>query len=212
MIHELLSRPFKDSQIHWRVGATNKQKTMAMPLAYIDARDVMDRLDEVVGPGHWSDSYAETASGILICTLTIDYPGIGPVSKSDGAGQTDFEGEKGGISDAFKRAGVKHGIGRYLYGFGAQWVALDERGRLKETPKIPPEFSEQGYKASASRRIKREDMQQSLIRVLEGAELGDSLLIKETVNELNDREQGWIWALLSTKQKEVVRRLLGDKE
>ena len=77
-------------------------------LCYIDARDVMDRLDEVCG-SNWSDDYKEV-KGRIVCTITID-----GVSRSDGAGDTEIEGEKGGLSDAFKRAAVKWGIGRYLY-------------------------------------------------------------------------------------------------
>ena len=37
------------------------------------------------------------------------------ISKSDGADDSNIEGAKGGLSDAFKRAAVKFGIGRYLY-------------------------------------------------------------------------------------------------
>jgi hypothetical protein len=37
------------------------------------------------------------------------------ISRCDGADDTNIEGAKGGLSDAFKRAAVKFGIGRYLY-------------------------------------------------------------------------------------------------
>ena len=42
-----LARPFEEKQISWRVGSTNADKTSGIALAYIDARDVMDLLDEV---------------------------------------------------------------------------------------------------------------------------------------------------------------------
>lgn len=105
---EELKKPFPVNAISWRVGQKSKTKPKAMMLCYIDARDVMDRLDEVCG-SNWSDDYKEV-KGRIVCTITID-----GVSRSDGAGDTDFEGEKGGLSDAFKRAAVKWGIGRYLY-------------------------------------------------------------------------------------------------
>ena len=105
---EELKKPFPVNAISWRVGQKSKSKPKAMMLCYIDARDVMDRLDEVCG-SNWSDDYKEV-KGRIVCTITID-----GVSRSDGAGDTDFEGEKGGLSDAFKRAAVKWGIGRYLY-------------------------------------------------------------------------------------------------
>ena len=105
---EELKKPFPVNAISWRVGQKSKTKPKAMMLCYIDARDVMDRLDEVCG-ADWSDDYKEV-KGRVVCTITIN-----GVSRSDGAGDTDFEGEKGGLSDAFKRAAVKWGIGRYLY-------------------------------------------------------------------------------------------------
>jgi len=33
------------------------------------------------------------------------------------------------LSDAFKRAAVRFGVGRYLYGMGAPWVVLENNGR-----------------------------------------------------------------------------------
>lgn len=103
-----LRKPFPIEKLKWRIGNKNKDKTKANMLVYIDARDVEDRLDEVCG-ANWSDDVKEVA-GRIVCTITIN-----GISRTDGAGDTDFEGEKGGLSDAFKRAGVKWGIGRYLY-------------------------------------------------------------------------------------------------
>lgn len=120
-----LHKPFPHSSIHWRVGSTTKDKTRGMALAYLDARDVMERLDQVCGPENWSDSYTETHSGKTICTISIRIDEEW-VSKADGAGDTDIEGVKGGISDAFKRAAVKWGIGRYLYSLQSPWVRLDK--------------------------------------------------------------------------------------
>lgn len=111
-------------RIHWRAQSVSKKNPdapKAMALAYIDSRDVQDRLDEVCGPENWSDSYTESAKGRVICTISIRCGGEW-VSKSDGAGDTAVEGEKGGISDAFKRAAVKWGIGRYLYDMPTPWV------------------------------------------------------------------------------------------
>lgn len=126
-ISAALAMPFPREQVSWRVGNTNakfkrpEEKLKGLPLAYIDARDVMGRLDDVVGAGGWSDDYKEVM-GRIICTITIH-----GVSKSDGAGDTDTEGEKGGISDAFKRAAVKWGVGRYLYDIKAPKIEIDEK-------------------------------------------------------------------------------------
>lgn len=116
-----LAAPFPGDAVHWRAQSMNRDGTSAMALAYIDARDVMDRLDAVCGPANWQDSYAETLKGRLICTLMLRV-GDEWISKSDGAGDTDVEGEKGAISDALKRAAVKWGIGRYLYDLPVIWA------------------------------------------------------------------------------------------
>lgn len=120
-----LSAMFSPAETRWRIGAMTKDKRKGMALPYIDARDVMNRLDSVIGASGWSDSYIETQSGRVICTITIN-----GISKSDGAGNTAVSGEKGAISDAFKRAAIKWGIGRYLYSIDAPWVQLDERKNI----------------------------------------------------------------------------------
>lgn len=109
-IEELLKKPFSQKQIHWRQGRGGTQ------LAYINARDAMKRLDEAVGFNNWQDRYEEMG-GRTICYLSLRI-GDEWITKADGAGDTNIEGEKGGISDAFKRAAAKWGIGRYLYYLG----------------------------------------------------------------------------------------------
>jgi len=119
-----LAAPFPADAVSWRAQTLNQAGNSAMALAYIDARDVMRRLDEVCGPENWSDSYAETAKGRVIGTIAIRI-GDAWVSKADGAGDTDVEGAKGGLSDAFKRAAVKWGVGRYLYDLDAVWAECE---------------------------------------------------------------------------------------
>lgn len=95
-----------------------------MALAYIDARDVMDRLDGVCGPENWQDEYTVSPTGLTICRIGIRV-GDQWVWKSDGAGETAVEKQKGGISDALKRAAVHWGIGRYLYRLDSPWVQCE---------------------------------------------------------------------------------------
>ena len=54
-----LKRPFEPRYISWRCGATNKDKNKGIALAYIDARDVMRRLDDVFGMW-WQCRYTPT--------------------------------------------------------------------------------------------------------------------------------------------------------
>lgn len=124
-----LSLPFPRAAVHWRVQGTPYERNgafSAMALAYLDARDVMDRLDDVCGADRWQSHFEETAKGRIICRISIDVNGNGNwVTKSDGAGNTDVEAEKGALSDALKRAAVSWGIGRYLYRLDSPWVACE---------------------------------------------------------------------------------------
>lgn len=119
-----LSEEFPRDAIHWRAQTLTRNSDKALALAYLDARDVMDRLDDVCGPENWQDEYIETAKGRIVCRLGIRINDEW-VWKSDGAGETAVEGEKGGISDALKRAAVKWGIGRYLYRMDAVWAPCE---------------------------------------------------------------------------------------
>lgn len=126
-IFDELAAPFPADRVSWRVGSTTGDKTRGMALAYIDARDVMDRLDAVVGPDGWQCRYPH-ANGKTVCEIGIRLNGEW-VWKADGAGDTDYEAEKGALSDAFKRAAVRWGIGRYLYDLDSPWVAVEQKGK-----------------------------------------------------------------------------------
>jgi hypothetical protein len=133
-ITQQLKEPFNPSVIHWRVGATTQDKSKGIALAYIDARDAMKRLDDVCGDG-WQVEYPFEGC----CRIGIKIDGEW-LWRSNGAGETDVEGEKGRYSDAFKRAAVLWGIGRYLYYLPNEWVALTPKGRshvIAQTPKLP---------------------------------------------------------------------------
>lgn len=121
-VFEDLAKPFEPRKIKWRIGQSNDEDTRCMPLAYITARHVMNRLDQVVGPENWKDDIQHLHDAYL-CRLSIRQ-GDEWITKVDVAEGTNIESVKGGVSDAFKRAAVKFGIGRYLYGLGDQWVEL----------------------------------------------------------------------------------------
>lgn len=115
---EKLQAPFKPNEIEWRVQSQGKSnaggKIWCQVLAYVDARALQNRLDEVFTPFGWSDRY-EPLGDDFICTLTVEHDGK-KVSKQNGASKTQVEGFKGGISNSFKRVCASgFGIGRYLY-------------------------------------------------------------------------------------------------
>jgi hypothetical protein len=123
---ERLASPFDPSEVDWRVGSMTKDKTKGMALAYVDARTVMDRLDTVCGPAGWQNRYVMEGTK-TVCEIGIKCDGEW-VWKADGAGDSDIEAEKGALSDAFKRAAVRWGIGRYLYNMESPWVELKAFG------------------------------------------------------------------------------------
>lgn len=125
-----LEYPFTADEIEWRVLHTNKDKTKGQVAAYVDSRAIQYRLDGVLGRDNWKNDFV-TVQGTNkdttshICTLSIYYPERKEwISKSDGAGSTDIEPVKGGLSNAFKRAASMWGIGRYLYGLTDVWATL----------------------------------------------------------------------------------------
>ena len=131
MIIEELKKPFDPKVIHWRVGAMTKSKDKGIALAYLDARDVMKRLDDVCGD-LWQCDYPFEGC----CRIGIKV-GDEWVWRSNGAGETNVEGEKGQFSDAFKRAAVLWGVGRYLYYLPNEWVEIDQYKKLARTPTLP---------------------------------------------------------------------------
>lgn len=134
-----LHRPFPSGEVSWRAQTVTKARGegyAALALAYIDARNVMDVLDHVCGPANWQAEHFDAGNGKLGCRIGIRVDGEW-VWKSDGAGDTDVEAEKGAFSSALKRAAVHWGVGRYLYDLGNVWVPCaadpykDDRGREK---------------------------------------------------------------------------------
>lgn len=115
-----LAEPFHSDDIEWRIGSsgTSNGKVWARCFAYVTNRSVMQRLDDVCGPGNWKVEFREYDGGKdhhgALCGISIRVSEEW-VTKWDGANSTDVEPIKGGLSDAMKRAAVQWGIGRYLY-------------------------------------------------------------------------------------------------
>lgn len=133
-----LKDPFDPKFVKWRVGATNKDKTKGIALAYIDSREVKKRLDSVMGLGLWRNRLIPVDGGFISeIDLKIDGEWI---TRSNAAGNTKVDPIKGGASDAFKRAAATWGIGHYLYYLPNVWVAIKPQGNsyvLAEIPELP---------------------------------------------------------------------------
>lgn len=128
----VLAAPFTPTDIEWRLQQAGKKgngEIWAKCLPYITNRAIMERLDNVCGPGNWKNEYREWTIGTagVLCGLSIRIDGEW-ITKWDGAEQTDVEAMKGGLSAAMKRAAVQWGVGRYLYDLPEGWAKIVERG------------------------------------------------------------------------------------
>lgn len=137
----------KEIPYKWKPGRMNNKTGVRSPdMAYIDARDVMDLLDEVVGAAHWQKDY-KVLGNKMYCGIGIEIPTpmdeTGKVTwqwvwKWDMGVESDFEAEKGEASDAFKRAGVCWGIGRFLYDIKTKPAAKPTAPAAPVRPTVRP--------------------------------------------------------------------------
>lgn len=138
-VAERLSAPFAANEVKFKPAIVSGNRALA--LAYVDARVIQDRLDDVLGFENWQDSYRVNDDGTVVCRLTIRI-GKRVIRKMDVGSpseQGDFgDRKKAAFSDALKRAAVKFGIGRYLYRFASQWCDYDpHKKQFRQTPRLP---------------------------------------------------------------------------
>lgn len=139
MIEELRA-PFPPESVKFRPGQVRGDRCMA--LAYIDSRDVQDRLDDVFGLS-WQCSIVEDNERRIICRISCLIDGVWThregtsygavpmtkVRKGETLDTTDDEREmaaKGAESDAFKRAASRWGIGAYLHNLPTMEARFDK--------------------------------------------------------------------------------------
>ncbi len=115
-------------------GLNQKGEPWCMVAPYLDARTIQDRLDNILGAENWTAKYRQGPGSGILCTLSIRINGEW-LDKCDAASLTEIEPVKGGISNAFRRASVAWGIGRYLYNVGNVYGFVNERGQYKGSAK-----------------------------------------------------------------------------
>ena len=136
-LYAALAAPFETEEVKLRTQAGRQ-------LHYVTARTVMNRLDEVVGPENWWDDFVPLEHSV-ICRLTIRLPDGQVLTKADAGGYAGMadpgDDDKSGFADAFKRAAVKFGVGRYLYRDGIPRFARETfKGRVEadSAPSVEP--------------------------------------------------------------------------
>jgi len=169
-ILEQLARPFSSTEIEWRVGAKNTEKTQGLALAYVTNRAIQNRLDEVFGVFGWKNTYREwhgqEGKYSQLCSLSVwDKEKQQWIGKEDGADNTEFESTKGGLSVAMKRAAYQWGIGRYLYDIEPEWMPIRKCGKsfvLSETPALPNEALPENERGKTKEPVKNKVIQKLL--------------------------------------------------
>jgi hypothetical protein len=110
---ELIANLSKPMPYQWRVQSFNKGNTKCTCVAYIDARQAMDTLDKYCIYG-WTKKYHDV-KGSIYCSIGVVMPDGTIIERQDVGSEGNFEAEKSAASDAFKRAAVNFGVGRFLY-------------------------------------------------------------------------------------------------
>jgi len=139
---EALHADTPDEEVHYRQALkSNGQPVLIdgekLMLAYVTARYVQDRLDSVLGPQNWQNTFVDLPTGAVRCgigILVLGDEGAEWIWKYDVGVPSNIEPEKGAHSDAFKRAGVLWGVARDLY---------DERDDDQPKATVPPEQTPQ---------------------------------------------------------------------
>ena len=145
-----LEVPFEPSRIEWRVMNTTKngQPRRGQVVPYADQRAYTDRLNALFTPAGWTRRYTIQTSAnfersqdkkivakvLVSCELTIF--GLGSHSATGEEFADDPNALTAAEAQAFKRAAVCFGLGRYLYYFTRTWVDLDDRKRPKTVPQL----------------------------------------------------------------------------
>lgn len=173
---DALCAPFPYARLSWRIRQRSVDLTRGQVIPYLDSRDIQDRLDLVVGRGNWRDTLTPgPAAGGIFCTLEllidgqwvgksdIGYIGLTP-SRTKSPERAMEDSLKGSGTEAFKRAAVKWGIGRYLYHFdNSVWVPLVNEGRqLASFPLMPDELLPENERGTEPWKALQEELAKGL--------------------------------------------------
>ena len=200
-----LAAPFDRDEIKFKPAVVSGGRALA--LAYVDARVVMDRLDEVLGVANWQDEYEFLPDGACLCKLRVRIGGEW-LTKMDvgGASEQPDEGDrrKAAVSDALKRAAVKFGVGRFLYRLPSQWCDYDAQKRqFARRPQLPDSL----WSAAQSAAVRK--WQDWLARTPNLEALNESL---NELAELEEADKARAWQLVLAHAKRRGLRFDRDRK
>jgi hypothetical protein len=150
-LYRQLSEPFDISEIKWRVTHRNRDGSRGAVIAFADPRAYTDRLNQLFTPSGWTRNYdvttvsavsrvkrdkiIQTGKVLVTCALTIARLGCHSGSGEEWADEENAM--TASEAQAFKRAAMCFGLGRYLYKLTETWVPLDEYGKPTSLPALP---------------------------------------------------------------------------
>ena len=146
-----LTEPFDPSEIKWRVTHPTRDGSRGAVIAFADPRAYSDRLNQIFTPSGWTRTYEvntvssvtrmkkdkliQTGKVLVTCTVTIAGLGIHADSGEEWADEENAM--TSAQAQAFKRACICFGLGRYLYNFAEMWVPLNEYRQPINLPPLP---------------------------------------------------------------------------
>lgn len=172
-VWDMLLEPFPPEEMQWRVEALSKDKRKALVAPFVSHSALLDRLDEVLGPQGWQDSYevlqAQPNLYAVKCRLTILN-----TSKED-LGEGDSL--KAAFAEALVRAAAKFGVGRRHMQLEQQWVDYDAgTGQFNppgtETPSQPPQSGRHERASASEGKPEPQELIDRLLERLKQAGLG----------------------------------------
>lgn len=153
----LLNEPFHPNLVSFREGKITRDGKFAKAMAYVDAREYMNKLDDIFGVQHWSVEYRVVGEPTLISTVNeqdkTKYHHTGcviaklTIYNSDGSlcitredlGEAENIGNSffpTASAQAFKRACSGLGIGRYLYGLPEKFYPINQYKKFEDVEHI----------------------------------------------------------------------------
>ena len=206
-----LQAKFEDEDIIWKPA--NFKQPNGLKLPYLRKDAIMQRLDDVVGVDGWWRKFTpihfdSSEKPGFFCELTLVINGV-EITKTDAAEQTNIAPLKGGLSDAFKRAAMAFGIGRFLTKMNKKQPksnykkAYTEKKETQKNFDTNPNFHKEGGKSCSDGQMKFIKTLQSQLD-LGGNYISDMYNVK-SLTEINIREAiDAIRTLLDMKLSDLI--------
>ncbi len=158
-LYQALRAPFPVEHHEFRIAHVVESSQRALCVVYVDTRYYMDRLDQATDYSWKYDMDVWEVAGRVVVQARVTLPdgregvGLGEASPEDSNALATAEAQ------AFRRACVVLGLGRYLYHLPQFWAKVERRGN---TWMIPDDELERLMKALQSALVRKANGKSSL--------------------------------------------------